>query len=179
MRSAWLVSVALAACGSSDRDLTCKLLADPTNCWASATAQATACLAMHATPGTLSADRTSCTWSDGSRVMFDAPLPQSTTALGHLTFTVSAPGCTWSFTDTFHNHMELTVGGRTEIAELQPDRTFDLRCDDGTTYSTSFDTLFTCQPPARAPTDGFDVEPTSVQFTLSAVNASTPLFTCM
>ncbi len=178
MRSARAV-VVLAACGGSSSELTCKLLADPTNCWAAATAEATTCLAMHATPGTLSADRTSCTWSDGSRVTFDAALPQSTAALDHLTFTVTAPGCTWSFTDTFKNHMELTVGGKTEIAELQAGGTFELSCDNGTSYTTSFQTLFTCQAPARAPTDGFDVEATSFQFTLSAVNAPTPLFTCM
>jgi len=100
-------------------------------------------------------------------------------ALDHLTFTVTAPGCSWSFTDTFHNHMELTIGNKTEISELEPGGTFELHCDDGTTYATKFDTLFTCASPARAPTDGFDVQPASFQFTLSAVNAPTPLFTCM
>ncbi|HEY1555342.1 MAG TPA: hypothetical protein VGF94_10965 [Kofleriaceae bacterium] len=178
MRGATLLLV-LAACGSSNDELTCKLLADPTNCWADAAAQAASCLAMHATPGALGADRTSCTWSDGSKVMFDAPLPQTTPELDHLAFTVTAPGCTWSFDDTFQNHLELTVGSKTEVAELQPNNTFELQCDDGTDYTTSFNTLFTCQLPARPPTDGFDVEPTSFQFTLSAVNAPTPLFTCM
>jgi hypothetical protein len=170
---------ALAACGGSD-DLTCKLLADPSNCWAKASAGAASCLAMHATPGALSADRTQCTWSDGSQVMFDAPLPAATTDLDHLTFTVTGPGdCSWSFTDTFMNKMLLTVDGKTEVSQLHSDRTFELACDNGTSYETTFDTLFTCAAPARAPTDGFEVTATSFSFTLSAVDAPTPLFTCM
>jgi hypothetical protein len=171
-----VVLAALAACGGSS-DLTCAQLADPMNCWAKAAAEATSCIAMHATPGTLSADRTSCTWSDGTTVTFDQALPTSTTALDHLTFDVAGPGCSWSFTDTFHNHMELTVGLKTETATLA-NGTFTLGCDDGTSYSTAFNTLFTCAAPARAPTDGFDVEPTSVSFTISAVGAPAPLFTC-
>ena len=169
---------ALAACGGHD-DLTCNLLADPSNCWAKAAAGATSCLAMYATPGTLSTDRTQCTWSDGSKVMFDVPLPTDTTALDHLTFTVTAPGCSWSFTDTFMNKMELTVDGKTEVSQLHPDRTFELACDNGTSYETSFDTLFTCGGSARAPTDGFEVTATSFSFTISAVGAPEPLFTCM
>jgi len=170
-----VVLAALAACGSND--LTCKQLADPTNCWAKAATEATGCIAMHATPGMLSADRTSCTWGDGTTVHFDAPLPASTAELDHLTFDVTGPGCSWSFTDTFHNRMELTVGLKTEVAELE-NGTFRLTCDDGTSYETKFDTLFTCAAPARAPTDGFEVDASSIQFTISAVGAPTPLFTC-
>lgn len=179
MRAAWLIllPLPLAACSSSS-DLTCALLASPSNCWAAATTQAAACLAMHATPGALSADRTSCTWSDGSMVTFDQALPQSTTELDHLAFTVTAPGCTWSFDDTFMNDMALTVAGKTESSELS-DGTLDLICAGGPTYSASLDTVASCAAPARVPTDGFDVEPTSFSFTLSAVNAPTPLFTCM
>ncbi len=170
--------VVLAACGGSD-DLTCAVLADPNNCWAAAAAEATTCLAMHATPGTLSADRTQCTWSDGSKVTFDAPLPDDTAQLDHLSFTATGPNCSWSFTDTFMNKMILTVDGKTEVSQLHPDQTFELSCDNGTSYETDFDNLFTCAGSgARAPTDGFEVTPTSVSFTISAVNAPVPLFTC-
>jgi hypothetical protein len=134
---------------------------------------------MHATPGTLSADRTQCTWSDGSKVVFDAPLPDDTSQLDHLSFTVTGSSCTWSFTDTFMNKMILTVDGKTEVSQLHPGGTFELACDNGTSYETDFDTLFTCAGSGgRAPTDGFEVTPTSVSFTISAVNAPTPLFTC-
>jgi hypothetical protein len=170
---------ALGACGGSD-DLTCAVLADPHNCWAAAAAEAESCLAMHATPGMLSADRTQCTWSDGSTVTFDAPLPTDTMQLHHLAFTVTAPGCSWDFTDTFMNKMILRVGNKTEVSQLHPDHTFELSCDDGTSYETDFSTLFTCAGSgAPPPTDGFEVTATSVQFTISAVGAPTPLFTCM
>lgn len=169
----------VSGCGGSD-DLTCAVLADPTNCWAAAAAEATSCLAMHATPGVLSADRTQCTWSDGSTVTFDTPLPNDTIQLDHLSFTVTGPGCSWSFTDTFMNKMILTVGDKTEVSELHPDQTFELSCDDGTSYETQFQTLFDCAGSGgRAPTDGFEATATSFEFTISAVNAPTPLFTCV
>ena len=168
--------VLVIGCGSGSSPLTCAMLGDPNNCWAKAAAQAAA--VVPTTPGTLSADRTTCSWPDGSTATFDAPLPTDTTQLDHLAFTFSGGGTTWKFVDTFMNRMELTVAGKTETSELMPDRTFDLVCDDGTTYSTKFDTLFTCQAPARAPTDGFDVTATSFTFTISAVGVASPLFTC-
>jgi hypothetical protein len=169
------LAAACGACGGS-KDLTCDLLADPQNCWASAAAQAAACVGTGS--ATLSADRTTCTWPDGSHVTFDAPLPTDTSQLDHLTFDVTGPNCSWHFTDTFMNRMELTVAGKTEVSTLHPDHTFELLCDDGTSYETDFSTLFTCQAPARAPTDGFEATATGFSFTISAVNAPTPLFTC-
>jgi hypothetical protein len=180
MRIATVLVVALAssACGSSE-DLTCTLLADPTNCWADAAARAAACIPSRATHATLSTDRKHCTWPDGAQVTFDTPLPTDTIDLERLAFDVTGPnGCAWRFVDTFANRMELTVDGKTEVSQLHPDHQFELACSSGTSYEADFDLLFTCQPPARAPTDGFDVTPTSFQFTLSAVNAPTPLFTC-
>ncbi len=174
-----VVALLAAGCGSSE-ELTCSLLADPMNCWASAAARATACLPSRETPGTLSADRSQCTWPDGAQVRFDSPLPTDPFDFERLAFAVTGPdGCAWRFVDTFQNRMELTVDGHTEVSQLHPDHQFELACSDGTSYEADFDLLFTCQPPARAPTDGFDVTPTSFQFTLSAVNAPTPLFTCV
>jgi hypothetical protein len=134
----WMIVLVLAGCGGAGHaELTCAMLADPNNCWAAAAAEATNCLAMHATTGVLSADRTTCTWSDGSTLTFDVPLPMTTMDLDHLSFTVNAPGCSWSFTDTFMNRMELTVGGEREVSQLHPDHTFELACHDGTMGSRS------------------------------------------
>ena len=174
----FVVVVMLGACGSSE-DLTCELLADPTNCWADAAAKAAACIPARATPATLSADRTRCTFTDGAQVTFDTPLPTTTTDLERLAFDVTGSGCAWRFVDTFMNRMELTVDGETHVSQLHPNHTFELACAGGPSYEADFDLLFTCQPPARAPTDGFEVTATSVQFTLSAVNAPIPLFTCI
>lgn len=173
----------LAACGGGGGDgtteLTCDLLAQPTNCWATAAQALAACLPARATPAMLAADRASCTFTDGARVVFDAPLPMATTDLHRLAFTVEASGATCAaFTDTFMNRMELTGGGATVVSTLLAGQRFELQCDGGPTYETAFSTLFTCQPPAVAPTDGFEVTSTGVTFTLVSVATPGPLFTC-
>jgi len=174
-----LALVSLAACGGGGGDLTCALLADPSNCWATAANAAAACLASRATPAKLSADRTTCSWDDGSKVVFDAPLPTDMFALDHLTFDASGAGCAWHFTDTFHNDLSITIGGKTEEATLDVDHTFSLSCDDGSSYSADFNLLFTCMAPAAPPTDGYSLDATAgFTFTLDAVNLSRPLFTC-
>ena len=178
MRGLAIVVVVVPAC-SGNETLTCDLLAQPTNCWATAAAAAAACLPMRATPAMLAADRSSCTFSDGVRVVFDAPLPLQTTGLDHLTFTVQSGGATCAkFVDTFHNRMELTAGGKTVISELLPGSHFQLECDGGPTYETDFSVLFTCRPPSVAPTDGFDVTSTQFMFTITSVSTPGTLFTC-
>lgn len=169
----WIALTLVAAC-SGTSDLTCALLADPGNCWAQASAAMAACMPARATPATLAADRKSCTFGDGVVVTFDAPLPTDTTALDHLTFSVGTCG---HFTDTFMNHMELDAGGHHVVSELLGGKDFELHCDS-TTYATNFDTLFTCQPPSRAPTDGFSVMGNNFMFTLASVSTPAPLFTC-
>ena len=86
-----IVLMYLAACGGGG-ELTCAQLADPTNCWAKAATAAAACLTSRATPAKLSVDRTTCTWDDGSKVVFDTPLPSDTSELDHLTFDASGAG---------------------------------------------------------------------------------------
>ena|SRR5687767_9514780 len=165
------------ACGGEE--LTCELLADPNNCWAKASAAMAACIPTRATPGTLAADRKTCSFPDGVRVVFDTPLPTDTFDLERLAFDVEANGTRCArFVDTFANRMELTAGGETVISELHPNRDFHLHCPDED-YETSFDTLFTCRPPAYAPTDGFDVTATSFMFSLSATTTPGVLFSCM
>jgi len=167
----------LAGCGS-DAALTCEILADADNCWAKAAAAFAACMPMRSTPAVLAADRSSCTFSDGVRVVFDSPLPADTTDLERLAFSVEVNGSRCGrFVDTFANRMELTAAGDTVISELHPDRDFHLHCPDED-YETSFDTLFTCRPPSYAPTDGFDVSATSFTFTISATTTVGELFRC-
>jgi hypothetical protein len=173
----WTLLLLLAACGGSD-PLTCAQLADPNNCWAKAAAFAVSAMPMPTAPGALAADRMSCSWPDGTLVTFDTALPTDNLSLDHLAFTVTSPRGDWKFVDTFMNHMELTANGKTETSTLASG-TFTLGCDNGSSYSTDFNNLFKCTAPARAPTDGFMVTATSFQFTISAVNAPSPLFTCM
>jgi hypothetical protein len=174
-----IVTFAVAACGGSD-ELTCELLADPSNCWATAAQAMADCMPARATPAVLEADRMTCTFGDGVRVLFDAPLPNSTEQLDQLAFTVvasDAPDACARFVDTFHNRMELTGDGKTVVSELLPGSDFHLRCG-GKDFSTSFDTLFDCIPQGPPPTDGFEVTQTSVAFSISSVTTPGELFRC-
>jgi hypothetical protein len=169
----------VAACGGGE-DLTCEVLSDPTNCWATAAAAAKACLPAGAAAqeGLLSADRASCLFADGTRIAFDAPLPTSTQDLDRLAFTIEQGTLDCArFVDTFGNRMELTADGRTVVSELHPGGDFHLHCPGGPDLASSFDLLFTC-PGGTAPTDGFDVTATSVTFTIVSVATPGPLFTC-
>lgn len=172
----WTLVLALASCGGSS-DLTCAQLADPNNCWAKAAAFATSAMPMPTTPGALAADRKSCSWPDGTLVTFDAALPTDTLSLDHLAFTVTTPRGNWKFVDTFMNHMELTANGKTETSTLAGGQ-LTLACDDGSSYSMNFNDVFKCTGSARAPTDGFEVTTTMFSFTIAAVGAPSPLFTC-
>jgi hypothetical protein len=185
MRGLVPVVIVVAACGGlgacgGDEELTCEMLADPGNCWADLAAQVLACLPEQSQTAIFSADRQSCTYGT-SQIHFDAPLPSSTIELEQLAFDGTGPGCSWRFVDTFANRMELTVGNRTVVSELHPGGKFHLHCDNGTTYETDFDNLFKCAgatPPGPPPTDGFEVTPTSFQFSLSAVGIPRPLVNC-
>lgn len=74
-RSALVAALFLAgACGSAE-ELTCEILEDPGNCWAEAAAAAAARLPPATEPGVLAADRSSCSYTDGTRVVFEQPLP--------------------------------------------------------------------------------------------------------
>jgi hypothetical protein len=176
MRSlVWILAV--AACGGPD-ELTCDLLADEGNCWATAAEAMAACMPARATAATFAADRASCTFSDGVRVVFDEPLAMSTIELDRLAFSVEdGSGECARFVDTFENRMELTGGGQTVAAQLRAG-TFTLQCPDGD-FESPFDTLFDCAAiGAPPPTDGFDVTPTSFEFSLSAVTTPGQLFRC-
>ena len=139
---------------------------------------------MRATTGALSADRTTCTYPDGVRVVWDTALPTDPFQLDRFALTVFTSGgvkCA-RFVDTFENRMELTpeaLGeGETIVSELHPGKKFHLHCPDQD-FETNFDTLFTCTPPAFAPTDGFDVDPTSVSFSISSTSTVGQLVHCV
>jgi hypothetical protein len=57
------------------KPLTEAYLTDPSNCWATAVAQFAAAIPQRTTTGTLSADRSTCSFADGAVVRFDQPVP--------------------------------------------------------------------------------------------------------
>lgn len=175
--------VATNACGGSDdtqaNPLTCEVLADPTNCWAAAAGAAKACLP-GAEIGVLAPDRASCTFSDGTRVVFATPLPEFVEEMERLELTIESDGATCAhFVDTFANRMELEAAGQSVVSELHPGGAFHVHCGGGPSYESDFDRLFDCAgqsvPP---PTDGFDVQPGFVTFSLSSVATPGELFRC-
>jgi hypothetical protein len=179
VRRAALVIAALAGCGGGEA-LTCELLADPGNCWATAAAAARACLpeGAAAQEGMLTVDRTQCLFADGTRVTFDEALPTDNLDLERLAFTIEQGTLDCArFVDTFGNRMELTGGGKTVVSELHNGSEFHLHCDGGPDYEADFGVLFTCGA-NNGPTDGFEVTPTSVTFTIVAVTTPGPLFAC-
>jgi hypothetical protein len=170
--------VSFAACGGSS-PLTCEVLSDPSNCWAEGALALAECLPPDA-EGTLEPDRASCTFDDGSVVVFDSPLPMSDWDLEEFAFTVARDGATCArFVDTFQNRMELTAAGGTVVAELHAGRAFHLHCPGGPTYEASFDSLFTCAAEgAPLPTDGFLVDPDLVEFMISSITTPGLIFRC-
>jgi hypothetical protein len=168
----------LAGCGGAE-ELTCEVLEDPGNCWAVAAEMAAACLPpVDSETGVLAADRGSCSYADGTQVVFEAPLPQDASELERLAFTIEKDGAMCaSFVDTFMNRMELRAGALGADSELHPGGQFHLHCLDGTDYEADFDLLFTCAP-YSAPTDGFSVTQDLVTFSISAVTTPGELFRC-
>jgi hypothetical protein len=166
----------LAGCDGSSQ-LTCEYLEDPQNCWAQAAAAAKDCLPADAQSGVLAADRASCSFADGTQVVFDDALPTDIMDLETFGFTIeSSDGskCA-SFLDTFQNRMELEGGGKKVISQLRAK--FELICDGGKTYRSDFDLLFECAAGSQ-PTDGFDVTADTVYFMIISVTTPGELFRC-
>lgn len=173
------VLIAVPACGGGE-PLTCDLLADPTNCWA-VTAQAIAsCLPAVGAPPVFNANRSSCSFPEGTQIVFDAPLPNDTIDLERLAFSIvrSDDSLCGRFVDTFMNRIELEAGDHTTVAELHSGGDFHLHCDDAS-FEAPFDDLFTCTAPSVPPTDGFEVTPTSVSVTIVSVLTPGELFRCI
>jgi len=168
----------LAGCGGGAQ-LTCEYLADPANCWAAAAAAAKACLPEATETGTLSADRASCSFTDGTRIVFDDALPNDTMDLERFGFTIeTSDGSNCArFLDTFENRMELEGGGHSAVSQLHPGGKFELSCGGGKSYKSDFDLLFECASGTQ-PTDGFEVTADLVTFMIISVSTPGDLFRC-
>jgi hypothetical protein len=182
LHSVVLLLLVLSGCSSSK--LTCGLLKDDSNCWAEAALATSECLPSGEV-GLLSADRTSCTFSGGARVVFDAPLPTDDfglTNLDELGVTLErSDGTTCArFVDTHENRQELTAGGDVVVTELHSGTTFHLHCGDGHTYETSFDSLIACASDGTTPlpSGGVTVTPESVDFRVASVATPDTIFRC-
>lgn len=176
----FVLGLSAASCDEEDvavEELTCEILSDPENCWARAAADAVQCLPPGGGGGVLNEDRTVCTFLDGSRVLFDEPLPLRSDELEWLAFTIESDGATCArFVDTFSNRMELEVGSNKAVAERH--NAFRLTCqDEGVTYQIDSDGLFACEAGTQ-PTDAFVVQPDRVTVSIYSVSTPGTLFVC-
>lgn len=178
MRIGILVLItSIAGCGGGSADLTCDYLADPGNCWAEAAAATKACLPPATETAVLQADRASCLFADGTRIVFDTALPTDDFDLERFAFTIEKDGSDCArFVDTFENRLELEAGGHSAIGQLRVG-VFSLQCGGGKTYKSDFDLLFDCTPGTQ-PTDGFSVSAGLVTFMIISVSTPGELFRC-
>ncbi len=119
-----VVLVVLAGC-SSPYDLTCAVLASPSNCFAQEVTRLAACVPMSATPAKLSADQTTCTYADGVSVVFDAPVPSFASVAYNatgLSFTVYGTGAAeCGRLDLMEPGGNVHVGGVLDVSDATAD----------------------------------------------------------
>jgi hypothetical protein len=171
----------LAGCSSDQDDLTCALLADPSNCFDQAAAALAACMPMRATPATLSADKMTCTFADGVYVLFNHPVPSFFMyPFNGSAFDVYGPDASlcghvaWS--DNTGQSIGIVVGGMSAgFSSDEQVRGSEFSCPTHT-YRASFDALGGCKDhePYLA-----GLGPAPYGFTIGNVSTtSSPLFVC-
>ena len=119
--------------------LDCAYLESSGNCWRTVATAALSCLPGSSETGTLSADRSTCTFATGDLVTFTPPLPlQGTVPMPwNFTVTTSSGAACLSFSERTDGTMTLTVQGETvTVADLGA-KGLALTCPDGTTYTNA------------------------------------------
>jgi len=182
MQRAALTLLVLAGCSD---DLTCELLADPSNCFAQTAAAFETCMPMRATPAKLSADGRTCTFADGVYVVFNAPVPQlNGWVLSGISFTVYAPddsacGSVYYYSNT-NDRLQVVHGSQSAVWKTPldyPASGYELACGSQT-YTASSDASFQqCETRPVVPYFDFSRSP-PYTFTLSSAASQSPLFIC-
>jgi hypothetical protein len=171
-----LVGLATPACDSGGK-MTCELLADPDNCWAQTVAATAACLPSPAT-ATLATDRRSCSFADGTRIVFDEALPYDYMDVERFAFTIEVDGATCArFEIGNEPTMELEAGPHSVHVEAEREGDYYLQCADGSSYSAPFAKAIDC-PAGGVPSVGFDVSIGLVTFAVSSATVQGELFRC-
>lgn len=173
MRS--LVLLLVLGCGGGTDELTCAVLEDPANCWARAAVALADCMPARATPAAMSADRRTCTFTDGVTATFDEPLGMASADFANgFAFTVEANGVQCArYTTNLDDLQTLTVTTTVSVA-LSSDDQLHLSCADGE-FVSDLDTVFDCPHP---PTLGLLLDAPAVGFFVSSVATPDALFRC-
>jgi len=180
-----------AACGGAaakpSAPLDCAYLESDGNCWRTVSNAALSCLPGSSEIGTLSTDRSTCTFPSGDVVTFTPPppLPGTTAGLVPWNFTVttsSGAGCL-SFNERTDGTMTITVQGDTVTVTPTGGKGLALTCPGGTTYTNPLG-LVSC-PDASLysllPAANWSLSSSIVYFALtgaSGTDTEEALFTC-
>jgi hypothetical protein len=171
-----IVVVALVGC-SNPPELTCALLADPSNCFAQQAAALAACIPMRAMPGMLSSDQMTCTFADGVYIEFSTPLPSTDVYSGAgLRMTVYAPDgstCGSLYYDESSDGALISVNKAAIWDEFGGSDSVKLYCPSNKTYEGGLSALKECGPYVDV-----SLSSSTNSVTLRRTPASVPLFTC-
>lgn len=179
----------LAACGdgdgpASDEHLTCDRLDDPTFCWPTLARSFADCFPEDAdvVSAVFEADRQTCTFSDGTTVVFAEPLPYSAydPELPRIAFEIFKDGSRCGhFEDFLDNRAEFSAGDQEVSARLYDSDDFEVLCPDGESFVANFDDLFEC--PVKGiplPSPGLEFDTDFVRFEIPSVNTRGNIFRC-
>src|SRR5258706_5133494 len=174
----WRVVLVLgfASCSTAP-DLTCAVLADPSNCFTQQAAVLAACMPMRATSAKLSSDQMTCTFADGVYVVFLAPLPRTDvhSSVG-LNFTVYNPdgsecGALYYDETSEGTQIDLNKAASWDEPSGYPEGV-KLHCPSHT-YDGSLKDVQSC-----APYVDLSLSPVSNSVTLGRTGTPAPLFSC-
>lgn len=166
------------AADGGEASSTCETLADPTLCWAVAVADLYACVPDE--PGVLSADRTACTFSDGTEIEFPEPLPTSDASYLPALTVLRPDGSVCATFSESSGVRRVTAAELTATFSQEPGPVLTLRCDGEVVFSDSFSDVIDCASEGvPLPSWSAELDETSASLEVRAVGQSGPLFECM
>ncbi len=168
-----------AASDGGSTTSTCETLADPSLCWAVAVADLYACVPDET--GVLSADRMSCSFSDGVVIDFGPlPLPTSTSTFLPNVTVRRGDGSECGIFYEQSSVRFVSANGLTATFTQEPGPILTLRCDGEVVVSDSFSNVVDCAfEGVRLPGWSAELDETSATLSVSATGQSGPLFRCV
>ncbi|MDQ3367527.1 MAG: hypothetical protein M3680_19065 [Myxococcota bacterium] len=158
--------------------LTCAMLAAPTRCWQVALAEVAACAPGEGEVGTLSSDRTSCTYADGSHVAFATPPSTTSDPDWDFTLTTDDALCAAVVVPSGRDDARWTVTTASGPVVFEYGETVRLSCRDGEVFAMSSLAYLECGF-KFAPGDVTRVTDDHVSFSLhGGATGSVPVVRC-
>jgi hypothetical protein len=156
---------------------TCEILADPSLCWTVAVADLYDCVPDEV--GTLSADRTFCSYANGTVIEFQSALPTSTNNFfPDLTVRRADASVCATFRESSGTR-QTTAGTITADFFQEPGPKLTLRCNGEVVMTDSFSNVLDCASAGiPLPSWSANLDDTSASLSVGAVGQSSTLFQC-